>query len=195
MINVDGVILAAGRSSRMGSVNKAQSVLAGRTLLEHAVTKLTPQVDILVVNGDKNLCGDGAIADKVEGFKGPLVGLYSALLSDKLSSAQYLMIAPCDGPFIPENLVAALYREISATDADIACVRYQGFAQPTFSLWHKRVTPVVEQALLVKMNGGFKPLLEGLNSVYLDWPEQVINPFFNINTQDDLAEAERLLCL
>ena len=195
MINVDGVILAAGRSSRMGSVNKAQSVLAGRTLLEHAVTKLTPQVDILVVNGDKNLCGDGAIADKVEGFKGPLVGLYSALLSDKLSSAQYLMMAPCDGPFIPENLVAALYREISATDADIACVRYQNFAQPTFSLWHKRVTPVVEQALLVKKNGGFKPLLEGLNSVYLDWPEQVINPFFNINTQDDLAEAERLLCL
>jgi molybdopterin-guanine dinucleotide biosynthesis protein A len=195
MINVDGVILAAGRSSRMGSVNKVQSVLAGRTLLEHAVTKLTPQVDILVVNGDKNLCGDGAIADKVEGFKGPLVGLYSALLSDKLSSAQYLMMAPCDGPFIPENLVAALYREISAADADIACVRYQGFAQPTFSLWHKRVTPVVEQALLVKKNGGFKPLLEGLNSVYLDWPEQVINPFFNINTQDDLAEAERLLCL
>lgn len=195
MINVDGVILAAGRSSRMGSVNKVQSVLAGRTLLEHAVTKLTPQVDILLVNGDKNLCGDGAIADKVEGFKGPLMGLYSALLSDKLSSAQYLMMAPCDGPFIPENLVAALYREISATDADIACVRYQGFAQPTFSLWHKRVTPVVEQALLVKMNGGFKPLLEGLNSVYLDWPEQVINPFFNINTQDDLAEAERLLCL
>jgi len=195
MINVDGVILAAGRSSRMGSVNKVQSVLAGRTLLEHAVTKLTPQVDILVVNGDKNLCGDGAIADKVEGFKGPLVGLYSALLSDKLSSAQYLMIAPCDGPFIPENLVAALYLEISATDADIACVRYQNFAQPTFSLWHKRVTPVVEQALLVKKNGGFKPLLEGLNAVYLDWPEHVINPFFNINTQDDLAEAERLLCL
>ena len=195
MINVDGVILAAGRSSRMGSVNKVQSVLAGRTLLEHAVTKLTPQVDRLVVNGDKNLCGDGAIADQLEGFKGPLVGLYSALLSDKLSSAQYLMMAPCDGPFIPENLVAALYREISATDADIACVRYQGFAQPTFSLWHKRVTPVVEQALLVKKNGGFKPLLEGLNSVYLDWPEQVINPFFNINTQDDLAEAERLLCL
>ena len=150
---------------------------------------------MLVVNGDKNLCGDGAIADHLEGFKGPLVGLYSALLSDRLSSAQYLMMVPCDGPFIPENLVAALYREISATDADIACVRYQNFAQPTFSLWHKRVAPMVEQALLIKKNGGFKPLLEGLNSVYLDWPEQVINPYLNINTQDDLAEAERLLCL
>ena len=179
----------------MGAVNKVQSVLAGRTLLEHAVTKLAPQVDTLVINGDKTICGDDAIADTLEGFKGPLAGLYSALLSDKLSSAAYLVMTPCDGPFIPDDLVAALYREISATDADIACVRYQGFAQPTFSLWHKSVLPLVEQALLVKQNGGFKPLLEGLNSVYLDWPEQAISPFFNINTQDDLAEAERLLCL
>ena len=195
MINIDGVILAAGRSSRMGSVNKVQSLLAGRTLLDHAKANLAPQVDALLVNGDKSLCGDEAIADRLEGFKGPLAGLYSTLLSDKLSSAEYLMMAPCDGPFMPNNLVAVLYAEISATDADIACARYQGFAQPTFSLWHKRVTAVVEQALLVKKNGGFKPLLEGLNSVYLDWPEQGINPFFNINTQDDLAEAERLLCL
>jgi molybdopterin-guanine dinucleotide biosynthesis protein A len=195
MINIDGVILAAGRSSRMGPVNKVQSLLAGRTLLQHAKANLAPQVDALLVNGDKRLCGDDAIADRLEGFKGPLAGLYSALLSDKLSSGAYLMMAPCDGPFMPNNLVAALYTEISATDADIACVRYQGFAQSTFSLWHKRVTPVVEQALLVKKNGGFKPLLEGLNSVYLDWPEQNINPFFNINTQDDLAEAKRLLCL
>ena len=165
MINIDGVILAAGRSSRMGSVNKVQSLLAGRTLLDHAKANLAPQVDALLVNGDKSLCGDEAIADRLEGFKGPLAGLYSTLLSDKLSSAEYLMMAPCDGPFMPNNLVAVLYAEISATDADIACARYQGFAQPTFSLWHQRVTPVVDPALLVKETGGFKPLLEGLNSV------------------------------
>ena len=195
MINIDGVILAAGRSSRMGSVNKVHAQLAGRTLLEYAKTNLAPQVDTLVVNGDNSLCGDNAIGDKLEGFKGPLVGLYSALVSETLSNAEYLMMAPCDGPFMPDNLVAELYSKIAATDADIACVRYQGVAQPTFSLWHRRVMPAVEQALLVNKNGGFKPLLEGLNSVYLDWPEQAVNPFFNINTQDDLAEAERLLCL
>ena len=195
MINVDGVVLAAGRSSRMGAVNKVESVLAGRTLLDHAVTKLAPQVDRLVVNGHRSICGDDAIADKIEGFKGPLVGLYSALMSDRLSSARYLMLVPCDGPFILDNLVAALYQEILAVDSDIACVRYQGHAQPTFSLWHKRVTPAIEQALLVKNNGGFKPLMASLNSVYLDWPEQRINPFFNINNQDDLAKAECWLCL
>ena len=195
MNNVDGVILAAGRSSRMGSVNKVKAVLAGRSLLEHAVANLAPQVGRLLVNGNTELCGNKAVSDKLEGFKGPLVGLYSAMASEQLSSAEYLMMVPCDGPFIPENLVASLHRTIAQTDADIACVRYQGFAQPTFSLWHKRVMPAVEQALLVKKNGGFKPLLKVLNSVYLDWPEQSINPFFNINTPDDLAEAERLLCL
>ena len=195
MTNIDGVILAAGRSSRMGESNKVQSQLAGRTLLDHVRDRLEPQVDQLIVNGDSAICGEAAVVDVIDGAKGPLVGLYSALISEQLSAAEFLMMVPCDGPFIPTNLVAELYREIQLADADIACVRYGGVAQPTFSLWHKRVTPAVEQALLVKKQGGFKPLLASLNSRYLDWPEQVLNPFFNINTQDDLAEAEALLCL
>lgn len=195
MTNIDGVILAAGRSSRMGESNKVQSQLAGRTLLDHVWDRLEPQVDQLIVNGDPANCGEAAVVDVIDGAKGPLVGLYSALVSEQLSAAEFLMMVPCDGPFIPTNLVAELYREIQLADADIACVRYGGVAQPTFSLWHKRVTPAVEQALLVKKQGGFKPLLASLNSRYLDWPEQVVNPFFNINTQDDLAEAEALLCL
>lgn len=195
MTNIDGVILAAGRSSRMGESNKVQSQLAGRTLLDHVRDRLEPQVDQLIVNGDSAICGEAAVVDVIDGAKGPLVGLYSALISEQLSAAEFLMMVPCDGPFIPTNLVAELYREIQLADADIACVRYGGVAQPTFSLWHKRVTPAVEQALLVKKQGGFKPLLASLNSRYLDWPEQVLNPFFNINTQDDLVEAEALLCL
>ena len=195
MTNIDGVILAAGRSSRMGESNKVQSQLAGRTLLDHVRDRLEPQVDQLIVNGDPAICGEAAVVDVIDGAKGPLVGLYSALVSEQLSAAEFLMMVPCDGPFIPTNLVAELYRDIQLADADIACVRYGGVAQPTFSLWHKRVTPAVEQALLVKKQGGFKPLLASLDSRYLDWPEQVVNPFFNINTQDDLVEAEALLCL
>ena len=148
MINVDGVILAAGKSSRMGRANKVLANLGGRSLLEIAVEKLGPQVDTLVINGDPALCGEQALADRVEGFQGPLMGLYTALLSEQLSRADYLMMVPCDGPFLPDNLVAELYQQIVQADADIACVRYQGFAQPTFSLWHKRVLPDIEQALI-----------------------------------------------
>jgi len=194
MINVDGVILAAGKSSRMGRANKVLANLGGRSLLEIAVEKLGPQVDTLVINGDPALCGEQALADRAEGFQGPLMGLYTALLSEQLSRANYLMMVPCDGPFLPDNLVAELYQQIVQADADIACVRYQGFVQPTFSLWHKRVLPDIEQALSVEKNGGFKPLLQRLNAVYLDWPEQDPSPFFNINTPQDLALAETLLC-
>jgi molybdopterin-guanine dinucleotide biosynthesis protein A len=104
------------------------------------------------------------------------------------------MMVPCDGPFLPDNLVAKLHQQIVQGDADIASVRYQGFAQPTFSLWHKRALPDIEQALIVEKNGGFKPLLQRLNTLYLDWPEQNPSPFFNINTPQDLALAETLLC-
>ncbi|MGB1402964.1 MAG: molybdenum cofactor guanylyltransferase [Porticoccaceae bacterium] len=195
MHNIDGVILAAGQSRRMGAENKVQSLLAGRSLLDHVCAKLEPQVDRLIINGEQAICGENAVADIFEGAKGPLVGLYSALASEQLSAAEYLLMVPCDGPFVPSDLAAELYREIQLADADVACVRYRGIAQPTFSLWHKRVTPAVKQALLVKKQGGFKPLLADLNSCYLNWPDEALNPFFNINTQDDLAEAERLLCL
>ncbi len=201
MINVDAVILAAGRSSRMGSVNKVQAVLADRSLLNHVIDRLAPQVDQLVINGDAGICGDSGyplVEDALDGFQGPLMGLYSALSSakssDKLGQATYLMMVPCDGPFIPNDLVAELHQQILEQDADIACIRYQGFAQPTFSLWHKRVAPAVKEAMLVKKYGGFKPLLADFKTTYLDWPEQTISPFFNINTVDDLAEAEGLLC-
>ena len=201
MTDVDGLILAAGRSSRMVSGNKVQALLAGKTLLEQVVARLAPQVDNLFINGDpavcEQACGDQLypfIVDKLEDFQGPLTGLYSALVSDQLSDATYLMLTPCDGPFIPANLVAELHQLILRERADIACIRYQGAAQPTFTLWHKSVVKAVEKALLVDKNGGFKPLLQALNTAYLDWPEARVNPFFNINSCEDLALAEAAVC-
>ena len=193
--NIDGLILAAGRSKRMGCEDKLKSILHYKTLLEHVIDRLEPQVGELFINANPDLCGEQSltvIGDHMAGFQGPLTGLWSALKSDRLSDASYLMMVPCDGPFIPQNLVAELYQMIVKNDVDIACVRYQGFAQPTFSLWNKRVLPAVEEALLVKKMGGFKSLLAELNTAYLNWPEQPINPFFNINTPEDLAAAERL---
>jgi molybdopterin-guanine dinucleotide biosynthesis protein A len=196
MNDVDGLILAAGLSKRMGCGDKLKSILDDKSLLEHVIDRLGPQVGELFINANPELCREQSltvIADHMEGFQGPLTGLWSALKSDQLSDASYLMMVPCDGPFIPKNLVAELYQLMVESDADIACVRYQSFAQPTFSLWNKRVLPAVEETLLVKKMGGFKPLLTELNTVYLDWPEQPLNPFFNINTPEDLAEAELLL--
>lgn len=203
MNNVDGVILAAGRSSRMETGHKVHATLGKHTLLQHVIMRLEPQVDSLVINADPDICGQYSqpnslptshpiVADRLEGFRGPLMGLYTGLTNHYLSSADYLLSVPCDGPFIPPNLASELQRQVRAGNADIACIRYGGQIEPMFSLWHKRTVNSVEQALL-DHQGGFKSLFAELQTVYLDWPEQTINPFFNINTVDDLAEAERLL--
>lgn len=199
MNNVDGVILAAGRSSRMETGHKLHAILGRHTLLQHVIMRLEAQVDSLVINADPDIYGQYSqpnsyptVADRLEGFRGPLMGLYTGLTNHYLSSADYLLSVPCDGPFIPPNLASELQRQIRAGNADIACVRYAGQIEPMFSLWHKRTVNAVEQALLDNQ-GGFKSLFAELKTVYLDWPEQTINPFFNINTVDDLAEAERLL--
>ena len=196
-MKVDGLILAAGRSSRMGVTNKVHAVLDGRPLLQHVIERLAPQVHTLSVNGDPVALGDQQypiIEDALADFQGPLTGLYSALVSRMLSDAEYLVIVPCDGPFVPANLVVELSRQIVIADSDCACIQYRGFVQPTFSLWHKRVIPLIEQALLVRKQGGFKPLFNALNTVYIDWPEQAIDPFFNVNTAEDLNVAEAILC-
>ena len=198
MINVNAMILAGGRSSRMGGPNKALIPLGDKTLIEHVIHRLQSQVDHLAINGDLQTfatAGCPVIEDKVTNFAGPLAGLYSGLLDPRLSSADYLLLAPCDGPFIPTNLVAELYQLMVGQDADIVCVCYEDVAQATFSLWHKRTAMAVKNALLRDHNGGFKPLLGALKTVYYDWPDSSVNPFFNINTPQDLTVAEKILCL
>ena len=196
-MKVDGLILAAGRSSRMGATNKVHAVLGGRPLLHHVIERLAPQVQTLCLNGNPTALGDQQypiIEDALADFQGPLTGLYSALVSRLLSDAEYLVMVPCDGPFVPANLVVELSRQIVIADSDCACILSRGVAQPTFSLWHKRVIPIVEQALLVRKQGGFKPLFDVLHTVYVDWAEQAVDPFFNINTEEDLAVAEAIVC-
>ena len=196
-VNVDAVILAGGQSRRMGVPSKALMSLAGKPLVNHVADRLVSQVDLLCLSGNREILANleyPIIEDQGVRFLGPLSGLYSTLLYPKLTNADYLLLAPCDGPFIPENLVKELYEAVIQFDADVVVVRYEGVIQATFSLWNKRVLGAVKRALLVDQLGGFKPLLKRLRSEYLDWPKQKINPFFNINTEKDLYFAKRLLC-
>ena len=196
-MNVDAVILAGGQSSRMVVLSKALVSLAGKSLVNRVADRLASQVDLICVSGSRDILVSleyPIIEDRVANFSGPLAGLYSSLVYPKLTNADYLLLAPCDGPFVPENLVKELYEAVIRFDADVAVIRYEGIIQATFSLWNKRVLGAVKQALLIDRLGGFKPLLDRLKSEYLDWPKQSINPFFNINTEHDLSFAKSLLC-
>lgn len=196
---IGGVILAGGRSSRMGDAHKMQVMLAGQPLLEHVIRRFKPQVDQLVINVPVGFQGIESpdcpvISDRVEGYQGPLMGLWSAMSSDELADADYIAVAPCDGPFLPLTLVHNLCQQIEGQKSEVAVIRYGKHIQPMFSLWHRRSMYTIADELFVKKQGGFKPLLQAFNTVELIWPIEEINPFFNINTPEDLVEAEALIC-
>jgi len=197
---VTGVILAGGLSSRMGGHFKGDLLIEELTLLEVVIKRFSPQVDRLLVNlnrkdVDADLGGLTVVSDSVKNHPGPLAGLVAAF--DYLEAHQEdcgaVAVAPCDGPFVPENLVAVLAEACLAADAQAACVRYRGEIQPTFSLWRRSAGTAIGERLRTKGEGGFKGLFAELATVFVDWPESPIDPFFNINTSQDMTRAKAML--
>lgn len=197
---IAGVILAGGRSSRMGGRAKHGVVIGGITLLERVIARFAPQVDALVVNLNdvqqiSPNTGLTIVRDSLEDYPGPLAGLVAAFEYLEAAGAEFGAVAmvPCDGPLVPENLVAVLAHAFEESDASVACVRYRGEMQPTFSLWRRSAGSAVIRRLKECHEGGFKGLFAELPTVFVDWPEYPVDPFFNINTPEDVARAEKML--
>ena len=200
MNDLSALILAGGKSSRMGVniVSKAFVKLNEKPLIDYVIQSIEPQVDRVLLSGSRtSLLGLSypIIEDLGSRYSGPLAGLYSALESSLFDSTEYVVIVPCDGPFIPNNLVCKLHDAIKENDSDVCFIQYDGILQTTFSIWNTRVKESVKKAFLVNKDGGFKRLATGLNSTFLPWPVTSVNPFFNINSKKDLNLAEAILCL
>ena len=197
---VVGVILAGGRSSRMPGQFKGDAKTGDITLLERVLERFKPQVDSVLLNLNRSeitshLPGVAVVADSIGGFPGPLAGLVAAFeyFDNKRIEYDAIAVVPCDGPFVPRNLVAVLATRLQDSQADVACIRYRGEIQPTFSLWRKGAKQVVVDRLKVHGEGGFKGLFNELATLFVDWPEALTDPFFNINTPSELALAGKLL--
>jgi len=194
-----GVILAGGRSSRMGVGRKALLELSGRSLLSHVVDRLAGQLDPLLLScegetTDFDSYGLTIVPDLLPGFRGPLTGLYSALqyLHDHEHNSG-LVLCPCDAPFIPENLVRVLLEANQSEHKKVVSISYAGVLQPTFSLWYKHHLPVVREALVNQGRGGLKYLLNSLPHETVEWAGAEPSPFFNVNTPEDIESAALLL--
>lgn len=190
-----GVILAGGRSSRMGGRRKALLELNGLPLLAHVSSRLQPYAEPLLLScesetGDFDSFGLKQVADLLPGFRGPLMGLYSALkyLSEK-EHDNGLILCPCDAPFIPDNLVRVLLDAVEDENKPVAVVSYQGVLQPTFSLWQNHHLAMVRQAVIGEGRGGLKHLLRSLPHVVVEWESTEPSPFFNVNTPEELNSA------
>jgi molybdopterin-guanine dinucleotide biosynthesis protein A len=202
-MKVLGVILAGGLARRMGGSaeapgDKAMIVLGGQTLLQRAVSRLEPQVDDLVVNANGDparFLGMGrrpVIADADDSRAGPLAGVLAGLDHAAGQGASHIVTAAVDTPFFPLDLVARLREAATAEGVPLACAKTGERTHPVFGLWPVDLADDLRAAMadgLRKVDRWTAP--HGCaEAVFAADP---VDPFFNINTPVDLAEAERLL--
>ncbi len=189
-----GVVLAGGRSTRMGGGDKGMLALAGRPLIGHVIERLAPQCAPLAINANGDparFAGFGlpVLADPVAGWPGPLAGVLAGMDWAAAQGARAVVSAAADTPFFPADLVARLTEAgafaLAATPDETGRLR----PQPTFGLWPVALRGALAQALAAGQRRVAEwALAEGAQLVAFD-----AAPFFNINTPQDLAAAEARL--
>ncbi|HJV54283.1 MAG TPA: molybdenum cofactor guanylyltransferase MobA [Noviherbaspirillum sp.] len=190
---ITGLILAGGRGSRMGSVDKGLQSLRGVPMVKHAIDRLAPQVGAVMINANQNLeryreFGLPVWPDALSGFAGPLAGLQTGLMH---CATDYLVTAPCDSPFLPHDLVARLATALEAADAElaVAATGEDGRRQlhPVFCLMRTAVLPGLSAYL---QDGGrrFETWCRARQFVEVLFPDDAA--FRNINTLEELHRLE-----
>lgn len=195
------ILLAGGRATRLGGGDKALRNLAGRPLLQHVIDAMRPQVGALLVNanGDPHRLaafGLPVVQDDLPGHPGPLAGILAGLdwVAATLPATPFALSVSTDCPFLPPDLVSRL-AAAAQDQVDILLAESGGRVHPVIGLW--RVA--LRHDLRIAVAG------EGLRKVErfcdrhrmraVNFPAIPHDPFFNINTAEDLAAAERRLAM
>jgi len=202
MTEIPGVVLAGGLARRMGGGDKPMRKIAGKTILERAIARLTPQCTRLIINanGDpERFAGFGlpVIADDVADYPGPLAGILAALdwAAANRPDARWVLSAPGDCPFLPRDLVSRLEAARAAQDAELAVAASGQQTHPVVGLWSIRLRHELRQALVVEGVRKIDRWTARYRLVTVTWPTEPLDPFFNANTVEDIAEADRLAAL
>jgi molybdopterin-guanine dinucleotide biosynthesis protein A len=198
--DITGVILAGGRGSRMGGVDKGLQNFNGVPLALHTQLRLSPQVGELLINANRNLAAYESFgvpvwpdAASLGDYAGPLAGFLTAL---ERCETPYMLTVPCDTPLFPHDLVARLAQALEADNADIAMAAAreedgQLRPQPVFCLMRSNL---LESVVRFTHGGGRK--IDAWTSqhktslVAFDLPEDDVKAFFNANTLAELHQLE-----
>lgn len=190
-MRIAAVIIAGGKSSRMGK-EKAFMLLQGKPLLTHIVERLLPPCDTVVVNanGDASRFAQFAldvIPDLITEAGTPLAGLHAALAYGRDNRYDAILTVPSDAPFLPRDLCTRLISDQKANVA-AAC----GQTHFLTGLWSTDLVSNLEYALRSHDLRRAQDWVRMSDAGTAEWPCEPFDPFFNINTPEDLAEAERI---
>ena len=191
MEKITGLILAGGRGSRMGSVDKGLQLFKAKPMVAHVLDRFAPQVDEILINANRSIdeytsFGHRVIADAIDGFAGPLAGLHIGM-----THATHPLVAtvPCDSPFLPLDLIARLTAAMRQSDADLAVAKTFDQPHPVFCLVKTSLAPHLH-AFLESGQRKIDKWYATLNVVEVAFDDQEA-AFSNINTVEELKSFEQ----
>jgi molybdopterin-guanine dinucleotide biosynthesis protein A len=197
-----GILLAGGLARRMGGGDKPMRQIGGRTILARVIARLKPQCDGLILNANGDPArfasfGLPVIPDTVANFPGPLAGILAGLdwAAANRPDVSWVLSAAGDCPFLPRDLVARLHRARARQNAPLAVASSGGQSHPVIGLWNVALREELRHALVVEDIRKIDRWTARYPLATVEWPTEPLDPFFNANTMDDIAEAERLAAL
>lgn len=195
-----GLVLAGGLARRMGGGDKALIRIGATTILDRVLERLSSSCAGVVLNANGDPArfarfGLPVVPDDVAGFAGPLAGILAGLtwVAQHRPSVEWVVSAPGDCPFLPRDLVSRLHAARLAAGTPLACAQSGDWRHPVAGLWPVALRGDLRRALVEE---GLRKIeiWTGRHGVALArWPAEPVDPFFNVNTPDDVREAERLV--
>lgn len=203
MTRPPGVILAGGQARRMGGGDKALLPLGPGCILDAVVERLAPQVPTIALNANGDAArfarfGLPVLGDSIPDFAGPLAGILAGLDWAAGEGARAVVTVAGDTPFFPRDLVDRLKAAASRERRPIALAATEGGKgegwHPTFGLWPVALREDLRSALL----GGTRKVLDWTDrhgAARAVFPVDGLDPFFNVNTPDELSRANTYLAV
>ena len=196
-----GLVLAGGLARRMGGGDKVRIEIGGASILDRVLATLSAQCTGIVINANGNPkrfadAGLPVVADSVPDFAGPLAGILAGLdwLSNQNSGIEWIVSVPGDCPFLPDDLVERLHqaRRKMGTGVPLACARSGQWRHPVVGLWPLALREDLRNALIEENLRKIDIWTARHEVAIAEWPDQPVDPFFNVNTPEDAAQAERI---
>ncbi len=194
-----GLVLAGGLARRMGGGDKARIKIGGTSILDRVLACMTPQCTGVIINanGDPARFADTGlpvVADNVPDFAGPLAGILAGLdwAAARAPASEWMVSVPGDCPFLPKDLVKRLHAARTAEGVSLACARSGEWRHPVVALWPVALREDLRRALIDESLRKIEIWTARHGIAIADWPAEPVDPFFNVNTPEDAAQAQSL---
>ena len=193
--NILGAVLDGGRSKRFGQ-NKSMVKLGNKTLLEHILYKIKSKFSkIIIVSNENKIKNFTVIKDCIEGQLGPLVGVLSAMKWIKKNNFSYSWVAtfPCDTPFFNISIIDEFKKASKLNDSYLYFVKTKEKRHNIFGLWSIKLIETLEEDIIKNNYRKVEKWANKIGVKTINVSYDNIDPFFNINTKEDLIEAKKIL--